>query len=214
MRIAIFQFSLFGINTYVLSDPETKECAVVDPGMINSEEEQAIVNFIESNGLKLKYIINTHLHIDHSAGIPFLQRKYGVPVLAHPADSDLGARIDQQAQMFGIGMNMENVTDFTPVHDGDEIKLGKESLRVIHVPGHSRGSIALYCKSCGFLVCGDILFEGSVGRTDLPGGSHTDLIRGIREKLLTLPGDTVVYPGHGPATTIAREKRTNPYLQG
>lgn len=213
MKISRFQFSLFGINTYLLSDPDTHDCAVIDPGMIDSEEEQAIADFIDSNGLHLTHIINTHLHIDHAAGIYFLQQKYGAPLFAHPADMPLGERIDLQAKNFGIREKVNNVTDSTPLHDGDVIHIGKGELRVIHIPGHSPGHIALYDKVDGLLIGGDILFAGSIGRTDLPGGSHSQLIHGIRTRLLTLPPETIVYPGHGPATTIGHEAKTNPYLQ-
>lgn len=213
MKISIFQLSLFGINTYIVSDTGTGDCAVIDPGMITPQEERAITGFIESNHLHLTHIINTHLHIDHAAGISYLQRKYGAPVYAHPADAVLGEHIDAQANMFGIGEKIDNVTETTPLKDGDIIHIGKGSLEVIHVPGHSPGSIALYDRKDGFLIAGDILFAGSVGRTDLPGGSHDQLIRGIKSRLLKLPADTVVYPGHGPATTIGHETLHNPFLR-
>lgn len=213
MRISLFAFSLFGINTYIVTDPATGDCAVIDPGMIAPDEEQAIVNFIESNNLRLTHIINTHLHIDHAAGISFLSRRYGAPVFAHPDDAPLGARIDMQAEMFGIREKIENVSRTTKLHDGEIIRIGEGELEVIHVPGHSPGSIALYDKTDGFLISGDALFAGSIGRTDLPGGSYESLINGIKTRLLTLPDDTIVYPGHGPATTIGHERRTNPYLQ-
>ncbi|MDE5551568.1 MAG: MBL fold metallo-hydrolase, partial [Muribaculaceae bacterium] len=182
MKITIFQLSLFGINTYLISDTVTGDCAVIDPGMITPQEEQAISNFIETNRLHLTHIINTHLHIDHAAGIAYLQREYGAPVYAHPDDAILGERIDAQAQMFGIGEKLENVTDTIPLKDGDVIHIGQGTLKVIHVPGHSPGSIALYDQEDGFLIAGDILFAGSVGRTDLPGGSHDQLIGGIKSR--------------------------------
>ena len=212
MKIAKFEFSLFGINTYVVYDPESKECAVIDPGMINEEEIEAVENFIKREGLHLTQIINTHLHIDHAIGIDSLKRNHEVKVAAHPADRALGERLLQQARSFGLPFSPKNVVADIDLKDGDVIRIGNGSLRVLHTPGHSQGGICLYDATDDFLISGDTLFAGSVGRTDLPGGDMSQLISGIKEKLLTLPPQTVVYPGHGPATTIAREKASNPFL--
>lgn len=212
MQIAIFQFSMFGINTYLVFDEDSKECLVVDPGMSNPEEEKAIENFISTKGLTLKHIVNTHLHIDHVVGIPFLREKYGAPVMAHPGDEFLGKRVADQAAMFGLRMKPEVIEISEYLEDGDKIQLGNGNLEVIAVPGHSKGSICLYDPKDGFLISGDALFQGSIGRTDLPGGNYKELIDNIHDKLLGLPDETVVYPGHGPATTIGEEKRSNPFL--
>lgn len=212
MQIAIFQFSLFGINTYLVFDPETKECAVVDPGMSSPEEEKALENFIAEKGLRLTQVINTHLHIDHVAGIPFLQKKYGVPVLAHEGDKDLGEGMQLQAKMFGLNLPLGEIEISQYIKAGDKIKIGKGELDVIFVPGHSKGSIALYDPEGKFLISGDALFKGSIGRTDLPGGNYKELIDSISSELISLPDDTVVLPGHGPASTIGEEKRSNPFL--
>lgn len=212
MKVAIFQFSLFGINTYVVYDPETLSCAIIDPGMLGNREEKAMTDFIDKNKLKVTHIINTHLHIDHAVGNNFLKNTYNVPVLAHKDDEPLGERMQQQAYMFGINEKFKGVEITEYLTDGDIIKIGDGELEVICVPGHSPGSVALYDKKDNFLIAGDALFKGSIGRTDLPGGSHSQLISSIKEKLLTLPDNTVVYPGHGPATTIGDERRLNPYL--
>lgn len=212
MQIAIFQFSMFVINTYLVFDEESKECLVVDPGMSNPEEEKAIENFISTKGLTLKHIVNTHLHIDHVVGIPFLREKYGAPVMAHRGDEFLGKRVADQAAMFGLRMKPEVIEISEYLEDGDKIQLGNGNLEVIAVPGHSKGSICLYDRKDGFLISGDALFQGSIGRTDLPGGNYKELIDNIHDKLLGLPDETVVYPGHGPATTIGEEKRSNPFL--
>lgn len=212
MKIVIFQFSLFGINTYLIYDPESLECAIVDPGMSNPSEEKAITDYIEKNNLKLTHIINTHLHIDHAAGIPFLRKKYGAPLLAHIGDSGLGKRVDMQARMFGLDMDLDSIEISQYIEDGDKIKIGNGELEVIAVPGHSKGSIALYDKEDKFLISGDALFQGSIGRTDLPGGNYRELIDNITTRLFSLPDDTVVYPGHGPSTTIGIEKRSNPFF--
>lgn len=212
MQIAIFQFSLFGINTYVVFDENAKECAVIDPGMSTRREEEAIENFITEKGLKLTHIINTHLHIDHVAGIPFLIRRFNAPVLAHKNDELLGKHIADQARMFGLDFNIDNIEITEYLEDGDKINIGDGQLEVIAVPGHSKGSITLYDSKDGFLISGDALFQGSIGRTDLPGGNYSELIENINRKLLTLPDSTIVFPGHGPSTTIGEEKQSNPFL--
>lgn len=212
MQVAIFQFSLFGINTYLIFDPDTKECAIIDPGMSNPEEEQAIEKFIADKGLRLTQIINTHLHIDHVAGIPFLQRRYGAPLMAHEEDKYLSDGIVKQANMFGLNLPLENIEISEYIKAGDKIKIGNGVLDVIEVPGHSKGSIALYDKDGGYLITGDALFQGSIGRTDLPGGNYKQLINSIESELLSLPDETVVFPGHGPSSTIGEEKRSNPFL--
>lgn len=212
MQVAIFQFSLFGINTYVVFDPDTKECAVIDPGMSNPEEEKAIENFIEDKGLKVTQIINTHLHIDHVAGIPFLKSRYGAPVLAHEGDEFMGKKINHQAAAFGLNLELGAIEISSYLKAGDKVKIGNGTLDVIEVPGHSKGSIALYDKQGGFLITGDALFQGSIGRTDLPGGDYKELITSITDNLLTLPDETVIFPGHGPSSTIGEEKRSNPFL--
>ncbi|MBD5299668.1 MAG: MBL fold metallo-hydrolase [Bacteroides sp.] len=213
MKIAIFQFYLFGINTYVVYDPSTSCCAVVDPGMLGPKEEKAMDDFIARNNLKLTNIINTHLHLDHAVGNAYLKENYNVPVLASKADEPIGERMQQQAQMFGINEKFKGVEITEYLNDGDIITIGSGSLKVIAVPGHSQGSIALYDEADGFLIAGDALFKGSIGRTDLPGGNHQQLLDSIKSRLLSLPGNTVVYPGHGPATTIAEEKASNPFLR-
>lgn len=213
MQVAVFQFSLFGINTFVVFDPETKKAAIVDPGMSTPEEEKAIENFLAEKGLTLTQIINTHLHIDHVAGIPFLRKKYGVPVLAHEGDKFLGDSIAEQARMFGLREPVENIEISEYIKAGDKIRIGNGELDVISVPGHSKGSVALYDPKGGFLISGDALFKGSIGRTDLPGGDYKELIENIESELFSLPEETVVLPGHGPASTIGEEKRTNPFFR-
>lgn len=212
MKIVKFEFALFGINTYIVYDPASKECAIIDPGMMDQEERDAISGFIRRNDLKVVDIINTHLHVDHAIANGWSKAEYGAPVAANPLDLPLGERMKQQAMMFGLPMDVKDVAIDRRLHEGDVIKIGEGSLTVIHVPGHSPGSIALYDAQDGFLISGDALFSGSIGRTDLPGGNHQQLINSIKEKLLTLPESTVVYPGHGPATTIANEKTSNPFL--
>ncbi len=213
MKVVKFAFSLFGINTYLVIDEKTKECAVIDPGMINEREQEAMVNFIAKNNLKVTHLINTHLHIDHAVGNSFIKKEYGVGSEAHPDDAFLGTRLADQARSFGIMETVEDTKIDKPLKEGDIIHIGEGEFEVIHVPGHSPGSIALYDRKDGFLIAGDILFQRGVGRWDLPGGDMDTLLDGIKKKLLVLPEETDVFPGHGPATTIGDEKRLNPYLR-
>lgn len=212
LKVAKFGFYMFGINTYVVYDPEAKEAAIVDPGMSRKDEFEAMEKFIEREGLKVTHLINTHLHIDHAVADNWVKARYGVPVEAHEADAMLGERIKQQAIMFGVQAEDAAVEIERRLEEGDVVRIGNGELHVLHVPGHSPGSICLYDKEDGFVIVGDALFEGSIGRTDLPGGNHRQLIDAIRSKLLTLPKDTVVLSGHGDATSIEREMESNPYL--
>ncbi|MBD5195042.1 MAG: MBL fold metallo-hydrolase [Bacteroidales bacterium] len=213
MKVAKFEFSLFGINTYVVVDEATRKCAIIDPGMINKEEEDAMKKFVISNNLTVTHIINTHLHIDHAIGNIKAAALFDAPISAHKEDEFLGERMKQQAQMFGISEKVADVSINSYLTDGDIIKIGEGELTVLHVPGHSPGGIALYDKKDGFVISGDSLFAGSIGRTDLPGGDMTTLLNSVKSKLMTLPDSTIVYPGHGPATTIGRERNSNPFLR-
>ena len=203
---------MFGINTYVVYDPEEKEAAIIDPGMSRKQEFDALENFIGREGLKVTHLINTHLHIDHAIADNWVKAKYGVPVEAHADDAMLGERIKQQAQMFGVQAEDVAVEIDRQLKEGDIIKIGSGELKVVHVPGHSPGSICLYDEADSFVIVGDALFQGSIGRTDLPGGNHRQLVDAIKNKLLTLPKETMVLSGHGDATTIGREWESNPYL--
>lgn len=213
LSITRFEVNMFGELTYLLVDEATRECAIVDAGMHCREEEEAVDRYIADNGLKLTLLINTHLHMDHSFGINHLKRKYGVQLAANMGDQPYGDNFKAQLTRFGIKPEgHENVTIDRPLHTGDIIRIGDSSLEVIEVPGHTPGGIALYCKAQNFVLVGDSLFAGSIGRTDLPGGDHPTLIRAIREGLMTLPDDTTVLSGHGEPTTIGRERTHNPYL--
>ncbi len=212
MEIAQFSFNMFGVNTYLIWDSISKECAVIDPGMIYNKEYSVINNFISKNSLIIKMIVNTHLHIDHVFGNQFVKDKYGVEVYANEEDVYLGQRIKEQAEMFGLTIKISNVETVNGIKHGDVVTLGNEEIDILHVPGHSPGSVALYCKNGGFVITGDALFQSSIGRTDLPGGNYQTLIKSIKEVLLILPDDTLVYPGHGPSTNINTEKMYNPFV--
>lgn len=213
MKVSRFVFNMFGINTYVLWDPDTLEAAVVDPGMIDDEERRALDSFIERNGLKVTQLINTHAHLDHIFGNAYVKDRYGLKIQGDPSDSFLAETLPEQASRFGLRMPLSPTGIEVELHDGDTIRLGDEPIEILGVPGHSPGSIALYCPQSGFVITGDALFQGSIGRTDLPRGDYGTLVDSIRRKLLTLPDDTVVLPGHGGETTIGHEKKTNPFIK-
>ena len=213
MRISKFIVNPFLETTYLLTDEATNKAAVVDPGMMNADERAAFDNFIENNNIKLIQVINTHLHIDHCFSDNYVKNKYGVKVAAHIGDAEQGDRLTQQAKMFGLPGAEASVDIDVPLKEGDIIEIGESKLSVIEVPGHTQGGIALYCKEQGFLIAGDSLFEESIGRADLPGGNIWQLVKNIKNKLLTLPKDTLVLPGHGPETTIGHELEYNPHFQ-
>ena len=205
-----FIFNAFGVNAYIVSD-ETSEAVIID-GAVNSDREMlALKQFVDNNKLKIKYIINTHGHLDHICGNDRLKKEYNVPVLANFKDNDLIVNVGREAAMFGFRMNQQSLPDQNIV-DGDEIRFGNSVLKVLEVPGHSQGSVALYSEAGNFVVCGDALFCGSIGRTDLPGGSYAQLIDSIRKKLFTLDRNCKALPGHGESTTIGYEVDTNPFF--
>lgn len=211
LSIKRFTFNPFGENTYVIWT-ESKECAIIDPGMMTDSENIQLADFISQNSLTPTHLINTHQHIDHVAGNSFIESTYGIKSEGHPADTILAERVTEQAKMFGIVYNGKNLAIGKELNDGNTLKLGNLDLKVLHIPGHSKGHIAIYCEESNAIFVGDALFQMSIGRTDLPGGSFKELINSIETKLFTLPEDTVVYPGHGDTTTIAFEKAHNPYL--
>ncbi len=208
-----FQFNPFSENTYVVSDNETGECAIIDAGCYYADEQDTLSYYISDNKLNVKYLLATHLHLDHSFGDRYVYNMYGIGLTAHPNDAFLLENMEEQASMFGIQMPAPPIPISHNIKEGDIFKIGKYTLQAIHVPGHSPGSIVYYCQEERVAFGGDVLFRGSIGRTDLSGGNYNQLITGIREKLLTLPENTVVYSGHGPGTTIGFEKKQNPYLQ-
>lgn len=212
LKVIRFEFNYFGENTYLLIDENTNQAIVVDPGMLKTKEQDVFDKYIQENHIKLTLIVNTHLHLDHIFSDNYVHDKYGINIAAHKDDAPLGLTLVNQAQRFGLSIKSEPVKIDQELNEGDIIKLGNNEVSVLHVPGHSLGGIALYCKADGFILSGDSLFSHSIGRTDLPGGNAKQLIKSIQEKLLTLPDTTTVMPGHGPYTTIGTEKSENPYI--
>ncbi len=213
LKIKQFIFNPFDESTYLIIDSDTRDAIVVDPGMAVAAEQDRFDEFVLQNGLNIKGLINTHLHLDHCFGANRVKSRYGVKMSAHPADAPLGKSVAEQVRRFGMRIDTDAVEIDRPLMDGDTVELGGEKLQVIHTPGHTPGGICFYCQSGKFLIAGDTLFKGSIGRTDLPGGSHTQLIESVNGRLFTLPGDTLVLPGHGPSTTISAEKSTNPFAR-
>lgn len=212
LRVKQFQFSMFGVNTYLLIDEATNEAAVIDPAMVAAAEQKRFSDYVEASHACITRIINTHLHLDHCFGENYVKDAYGVPVSAHVADAPLGMEMAAQYRKFGMPGQGKQVHIDTPLADGDIIRIGQSALQVIHTPGHTRGGISLYYAEGKLLFAGDTLFRGSIGRTDLPGGDHQELIDSIRNRLFALPDDVTVLPGHDAPTTIGHEKAHNPYV--
>ena len=204
--------NLFGENVYILWDENTREAVVVDPGMMRDAEREMVTNFIEGQQLNVKHILLTHLHLDHVTSARWLADQTGADVCGCAQDAQLGLELPEQVAQFHLKIECEPLTIDRDLQDGDIIPLGDEMIQVLHVPGHSPGGLAFYLPQSALLISGDTIFNGSVGRTDLMGGDMAQLINSIREKILPLPDETVIASGHGPTTTIADEKRCNPFL--
>jgi len=212
LHIKGFEFNMFGETTYLVWDDDSLETSIVDAGMSTDAERHELDSFIEQKKLKIKYLLNTHVHLDHAFGVPYAEERYGLRLSASPFDEPLADRIEQQAVLFHLPIKPSNVVITNLLYDGDVIKLGISELYVIEVPGHTPGGLAFHSPNDHFVLTGDSLFHSSIGRTDLPGGDHTLLVSSVTEKLLSLPADTIVYPGHGPSTTIGHERLYNPFL--
>jgi hydroxyacylglutathione hydrolase len=210
MNIQTFVFNPVQENTYVVWD-ETGECAIVDAGCFSPKEFEKLDGFIKSKNLKPVKLINTHGHFDHIFGVEQCRKAYNLQWEAHNGDNFWIDGVVGKAALFGITVQPVSLPEIE-LNDGDTIQFGNSTLKVLHVPGHSPGSVCFYDEKAKILITGDVLFNGSIGRTDLPGGDFETLISGIKSKLLVLPDDVVVYPGHGPASTIGDEKYQNPYL--
>ena len=210
IQVHCFVCNAFEENTYVVYDA-TRACAIIDPGCHTAEEQQALSCFINEHGLQVTRLINTHGHIDHVLGNHYVQATYGTPLSLHTQEVAMLQAMVQHAPAYGLA-------DYVPVEpaslleEGDVVQVGTISLQVLHVPGHSPGHLALYSAADLCCFSGDVLFQGGIGRTDLPGGDHDVLLQSIRQKLLPLGDEMMVYPGHGPTTTIGRERRHNAFL--
>jgi hydroxyacylglutathione hydrolase len=199
MQIQTFNVGMLSTNCYVVNCPETKEAIIIDPGFDASYEAEQIIRYVDENTLKVTFIVNTHGHADHISGDAVLKRKYGVPICIHTYDAPC---------LTGLGENIP--PDNVLLEDGGLLKFGQMTLKVMHTPGHTPGGISIVGENLVFT--GDTLFAGGIGRTDFAGGSDRDMRLSL-EKLLCLPDNYVVYPGHGFVSTIGEEKRVNPFLR-
>jgi hydroxyacylglutathione hydrolase len=209
LSIETFEFNPFQENTYILYD-ETNEAVVIDAGCYDRTEQNELSQFIVDKKLTVKALLNTHSHIDHILGSYYVKDKYKVPMLIHPLDEQVLRAGKMSAQIYGIP-NFTEVTADGYLTEGEPVKFGNQSLDVLFLPGHAPGHVGFYHAKEKVLMGGDVLFNRSIGRTDLPGGDFNTLIESIHKKIFTLPNDVVVYPGHGPATTVGEEKVENPY---
>jgi glyoxylase-like metal-dependent hydrolase (beta-lactamase superfamily II) len=212
INVAHFTFNPFQENTFILYD-ETKECIIIDPGCYSPDEEQELADFIENNQLNPVMLVSTHSHIDHVLGNYFVCSKYDLTPCIHPEDLSTLQNVKTYAHLYGFGNYQPSPEPEVFIREGETVNFGKSSLEVRFVPGHAPGHIVLISQSDGFVINGDCLFYGSIGRTDLPGGDHQTLLDSIRRELFTLPDDLEVYAGHGPKTTIGFEKENNPFLR-
>lgn len=216
MTVQSFVVSPFAENCYVVHDGA--EAALVDPGTATPAERQTVLDYVEAAGLRVRHLLLTHAHIDHIFGCAFFAERFGAGAehggwQLHRADLPLLEHAPVQAELFGVRIGPPPA----PTHfleEGEAIPLGKGAFTVLHTPGHAPGHVVFYNEADGFVLGGDVLFQGSIGRTDLWEGDYDTLLTSIRTRLLMLPDDTVVYPGHGPKTTIGHERRTNPFLTG
>jgi glyoxylase-like metal-dependent hydrolase (beta-lactamase superfamily II) len=204
-------FGPFQENTYIITNQQ-KQCWIIDPGMYTPQETEQFISYISSRHLIPQAIINTHAHIDHIFGVQPLINKYNIPFAIHPKDQVLLDNAMLSASMFGLSLSSTPKPGFY-LKENENLPLADDSLQIRFTPGHSPGSVIFYYPQAGWLIGGDVLFAGSIGRTDLPGGNFQTLIHSIRTQLFTLPPETIVYPGHGPATTIGEEMQHNPFLQ-
>jgi hydroxyacylglutathione hydrolase len=205
-----FTFNPFQENTFVIYD-ETKEGIIIDPGCYTNEEKQQLQSFIADNKISIKYLINTHCHIDHVLGNVFVKEKFGVGLYIHKEDESTLRSVGTYAQVYGFPQFDSSRAD-NYLKEGDTVSFGNSALEVIFAPGHAPGHICLVNKKDKYIIGGDVLFYGSIGRTDLPGGDHATLIKSIRVKIFNLDDDFRVYTGHGPATNIGFEKINNPFF--
>ncbi len=211
IQIECFTFNTFGVNTYVLYD-ETLEAVIVDAACYEPFEKQGLADFIQDSRLKIVRNTNTHSHIDHILGNQFILDKYGISPEYHKAGHPFVTEAKE------IGLNFGYTLDAVPwatayINDNDEIRFGHSVIKVLYTPGHADGSVCFYSEADGFVITGDVLFRDTIGRTDLPSGDLEKLMESIKTRLFTLPENTVVYPGHGPETTIGYEMANNPFIR-
>ena len=207
LRVLAMEVGPLVENTYLVGHPASGKAVVIDPG----DEADEILRQLGARGWTLDKILLTHGHFDHVGAVAALKKRTGAGVYIHPADAEQMRTAGRQGAMFGLHVPAPPPPDVL-VREGDTVSLGDVAFRVLHTPGHTPGHVTYLAGDLAFV--GDLIFEGSIGRTDLPGGSLDELLRAVREKIFTLPGETILFPGHGPATTVRDEKRGNPFFTG
>ncbi len=213
MKTAVVTTRLFGENIYVVWDEASLDAAVIDPGMMDAGERGQVEDLVKREQLKVKYVLLTHSHVDHCCSARWTADKFGAKVLGSAKDKLLAENLMGQAKMFHLRITPQPLAIDTALKQGDELHVGEILICVLETPGHTEGGLTYYIPKSGVAFVGDTIFQRSVGRTDLPGGNHAELIVSIKEKLFTLPVDTILAPGHGPTTTVGEELHGNPYVQ-
>ncbi|OIN60832.1 MBL fold metallo-hydrolase [Arsenicibacter rosenii] len=210
--VKAFTFSPFQENTYIVSDDATKKAVVIDPGCYDQSEKETLAAFIEKNQLTITHLLQTHAHLDHVFGSAYVKRKFGVKMYLHELDMVIFNDVPKRMEMYGLrGYDPTEVDAY--LHEGNQITFGNTTLDVLHTPGHAPGHVVFVNHNDRYVIGGDVLFKGSIGRTDFPYCDHQALLTSIRTKLYTLPDDYTVYAGHMDPTTIGREKKTNPFVR-
>lgn len=212
MLTKAFIFNPVGENTYVIWDEKTREAAIIDAGMSNNRENTAVSELVAKENLQLKYALQTHMHFDHVWGLSFIQETYGIKPLCHKADESIYRDAPEMTSMFRLSMNWNLPAIERFIDEGEVLYLGETAIKVLHTPGHTPGGLSFYIESAKTVFTGDTLFQGSIGRTDLPGGNFPEEMNSIQTKIITLPADTLICSGHGPQSTVGWELRNNPYL--
>ena len=210
--VKAFTFSPIQENTYLLYNEKGK-ALIIDPGCYFEEEREMLRSFLQQNKLELQLLLNTHCHLDHVFGNKWIHETFGLLLHIHQKEKQVLDFAPASGLMWNMPFDNYNA-ELKYLKEGEEILLDDDRLKILFVPGHSPGHVCFYCKEQGFVIGGDVLFRQSIGRTDLPGGNHETLIQSIKTQLFTLPDETIVYSGHGPATTIGYEKKHNPFLAG
>ncbi|MCW3805410.1 MBL fold metallo-hydrolase [Plebeiibacterium marinum] len=211
LKVHTLIYSPWQENTYVVA-AENGDCIIIDPGCLTAEEQQHLVTFLSQNSLTPKRLLNTHLHLDHVFGNRYVCERFNLGAEAHKGDEFWIEQTVPYAAQMGMQLDQNPPALKGYLEHNQEIEFGGTTIKVLHVPGHSPGGIVLYCEEDNFVIAGDVIFRESIGRADLPGGDFDTLINGIKEHLLSLPDDVVVYSGHGPSTTIGHERNHNPFF--
>lgn len=209
IEIKSFVFNPFMENTYILYD-ETKEAIIIDPGCYEKEEQKQLADFVKANDLKVVKLLNTHGHIDHVLGNQWVKDFYKVKLFIHPKDEETLKSVEVYAPAYGFA-NYVNSKPDEYIHEGEQVTFGNSTLDILFAPGHAPGHIVFFKKDQNICIGGDVLFDGSIGRTDLPGGDLDTLIKSIHEQIFPLGDDMIVYSGHGGPTTVGKEKISNPF---